>query len=61
MSSDCSKLYGLETGMTLEHSGLIQPPGREARVSEKIEEIHALAPSLLVPYHSLLFEVAEKD
>ena len=47
--------------MTLEHSSLIQAPGWKSRVSEKIEEVHALAPSLLVPYHSLLFEVEEKD
>ena len=47
--------------MKLEHSGLILAPGRESRMSEKIEEVHALAPSLLVSYHSLLFEVAVKD
>ena len=48
--------------MTLEHvSGQALAPGRQARVAEKVEEVHALAPPLLVPDHGLLLEVAEEN
>ena len=48
--------------MTLEHvSGQALAPGRQARMAEKVEEVHALAPPLLVPDHGLLLEVAEEN
>ena len=61
LSNDWSNLYGLGKGRLgcLQKNVEIKPGGK-TWVAKEIEEVHALAPPLLVSDHSLLFQVAEE-